>query len=140
MAVHVAVRLLCPLDQINDLINASLQILVWSLLEPGGGCFEPFTQIGVPEYAATPVTGVRPWIGLFAATMHSAIQKHRIHVPVGTHVLELVSQGSFADEIAPSLPKPVGNLDLVAGEGSPANFPRQVRHLWSIERRVDPSH
>ena len=126
MAVHVAVRLLCPLDQINDLINASIQISAWSLLEPGGGCFEPLTQIGVPEYAAAPVTGVRPGIREFAATMHLAIQKHRLHVPVGAHFLELVSQGSFSDEIAPSLPKPVGNLNLIAGEGLPANFHAQL--------------
>ena len=126
MAVDIAVRLLCPLKQINDLINAGLQCCVWSLLEPGGSCFEPFAQIGVPEYAAAPVAGVRPWIGQFAATMHSAIQKHRIHVPVGTHFLELVGQGSFSDEITPSLPKAIRDLYLVAGEGSPANIHAQL--------------
>jgi hypothetical protein len=54
--------------------------------------------------------------------MHPPVEKHRIHLPLRAHFLELVNQRGFSDEIAPALPKSILNLYLTTFERLPTNI------------------
>ena len=119
MAVDVPIRLLRPLEQADNLLNTRLQSRVARLLQARRCGFQPFREVRIPKDAAAPISRIGPGVCELAAPMHPPVEKHRIHLSLRAHFLELVNQRGLSDEIAPALPETIVDCYLTAGEGLP---------------------
>ena len=119
VAVDVSVGLLRPLDETDNLLNTRLQARVSRLLQTCRCGFQPFREVRVPKNAAAPISRIGPRVCELAAPMHPPVEKHRIHLSLRAHFLELVNQRCLSDEIAPVLPKSILNFYLATFERLP---------------------
>ena len=92
VAVDIAIRLLRPLEQADNLLNTRLQSRVARLLQACRCGFQPFREVGVPKDAAAPISRIGPGVCELAAPVHPPVEKHRIHLSLRAHFLELMSQ------------------------------------------------
>ncbi len=119
VTIDVAIRLLRPLEQADNLLNTRLQSRVARLLQACRCGFQPFREVGIPKDAAAPISRIGPRVCELAAPMHPPVEKHRIHLSLRPHFLELMSKRGLPDEITPGFPETIVDCYLTAGEGLP---------------------